>query len=1084
MFRPLPEKLSYPNQEQEVLDFWKENEVFEKSLALRKDAKYYAFYEGPPTVNGNPGVHHVLARAIKDTVCRYKTMQGYFVRRQAGWDTHGLPVELAMEKELGFADKSDIDKYGIDKFNQKCKDFVYTNIEKAKGWGYLTERMGYWVNLEEAYITCKQDYVESVWWALSEFFKKGLIYRGFRVTPQSPTLQTPLSSHELSLGYKDVRDPSVFLKLKIRSSKRAGIENARIMVWTTTPWTLFANVACAVGENIEYVHVKNTRKVKNQDPTVEELVLAKARLSVLDGEHEIISEFLGAELVGTKFEQILPYAQIDEETYPNALTIIAADFVSTEDGSGIVHLAPAFGEDDYQMSKIANLPFLQPVTPDGHLTEDMGEFAGRAIKTFTYEDGRVEEGSDKDIIIALKYADKIYKSSNDYLHSYPHCWRTGNPIMYYARDSWFIKSPEYKDEMVRINRDEINWQPPEIGAGRFGNWLDDVKEWSLSRDRYWGTPLPIWVNTEDKDDFFAIGSIAELSEGLYEMEDGKLVPVKECGKEVDLHRPFVDNVVFQKDGKTYRRTPEVIDVWFDSGSMPFAQMHYPFENKELFEKSFPGDFIAEGVDQTRGWFYTLHNIATALFGKPAFKNIIVNGLILDSEGMKMSKSKGNTVDPFEMFDKYGADAVRWYLLVNNPPWHSTKFDPKILEKTVISDFLRSLTNTYAFFTLYANIDEYTGTEAAIPVDQRPEIDRWIISKLNTLIKDFTTQMNDYDLTRANRSIQNYVINELSNWYIRRNRRRFWKGEKDNDKIAAYQTLHEVMLVLTKLIAPTAPFMSEDLYRRLKADAAPMSVHLCDIPTHDEALIDEELERRMAVAQVITSLARSLREKSNLRVRQPLRRILLPVSSVQERRDIQLVEDIIKEEINIKEIEFVTEETDIVRRSAKGNFKVIGKKFGKQTKDVAAVIKDITNDQIKALENTGTLKITANGIDYDIIPEDVEIVNEDIEGWLVASERGITVALDTELTDALRNEGIAREFVSRIQNLRKESGFEVTDRINITFKAEALISDAIITMTEYVMNETLAETVMSNTSLADGTELDLDGNAVFVTIARI
>ncbi len=1082
MFKPLPEKLSYPTQEQEVLDFWKENEVFEKSLELRKDAKYYAFYEGPPTVNGNPGVHHVLARAIKDTVCRYKAMQGYFVRRQAGWDTHGLPVELAMEKELGFSDKSDIEKYGIEKFNAKCKDFVYTNIEKAKGWGYLTERMGYWINLDEAYITCKTSYVESVWWALSQLYKKNLIYRGFRVTPVSPTLQTPLSSHELSLGYKDVRDPSVFLKLKIRSSKIEGLENARLLVWTTTPWTLFANVATAVGEEIEYVHVKNTRKVKNSDPITDELILAKARLSALDGEVEVIKEFLGKELVGTKYEQILPYAKIDEEAYTNALSVIAANFVSTEDGSGIVHLAPAFGEDDYQMSKIANLPFLQPVTPDGHLTEDMGEFAGRAIKNFTYEDGSSEEGADKDIIIALKYADKIYKASNDYLHSYPHCWRTGNPIMYYARESWFIKSPKYKEEMVDINKNEINWQPPEIGAGRFGNWLDEVKEWSLSRDRYWGTPLPLWVNTEDKEDYFAIGSIEELSKGMYEMEDGTMVPVPECGKEVDLHRPFVDHVVFEKEGKTYRRTPEVIDVWFDSGSMPFAQLHYPFENKELFEKTFPGDFIAEGVDQTRGWFYTLHNIATALFGKPAFKNIIVNGLILDSKGLKMSKSKGNTIDPFEMFDKYGADAVRWYLLVNNPPWHSTKFDPKVLEKTVISDFLRSLTNTYAFFTLYANIDGYTGKEAMIPVSERPEIDRWIISKLNTLIKEYITQMDAYDLTRANRAIQNYVINELSNWYIRRNRRRFWKGEKDNDKVAAYQTLHEVMLVLTKLIASTAPFISDDLYGRLKGENDPISVHLCDIPACDEELIDEELERRMEAAQIITSLARSLREKSNLRVRQPLRRILLPIGSPQERRDIQLVEDIIKEEINIKEIEFVTEETDIVRRSAKGNFKVIGKKFGKATKDVAAAIKEITNEQIKELEKAGTLKINANGTEYDIIPEDVEIVNEDIEGWLVASERGITVALDTELTPELKNEGIAREFVNRIQNIRKDSGFEVTDRINITFTAEVEIRNAIISMTEYVMNETLAETITGAPDI-QGVELDLDGAKVIAKVEK-
>lgn len=1082
MFKPLPEKLSYPELEHQILGFWKDNQIFDKSLELRKDADTFSFYEGPPTVNGNPGVHHLMARTIKDTVCRYKTMQGYHVRRQAGWDTHGLPVEIAVEKQLGFSNKSDIEKFGIDKFNAVCKKFVYDNIEKDAGWGYLTERMGYWVNLKEAYITCTQNYVESVWWALKEFWKKDLIYRGFKVVPQSPTIQTPLSSHELSLGYKDVRDPSVFLKLKILSTKVPGLENARILVWTTTPWTLLANVACAVGEKIDYVHVRNTRKVKDQEPTVDELVLAKARLSVLDGEVEIISEFKGADLVGTVFEQILPYAKVDPEEYPNAFSIYPGDFVSTEDGSGIVHLAPAFGEDDYQMSKIHNLPFLQPVTPNGHFTDDMGEFAGRAIKTFHYEDGRTEEGSDKDIIIALKYADKVYKATNDYLHSYPHCWRTGNPIMYYARDSWFIRSPRYKEQMIKINREDIKWQPPEIGEGRFGNWLEDVKEWSLSRDRYWGTPLPIWVNVEDKEDYFAIGSIEEVRQGLYMNEDGSMVPVDKCGIEIDLHRPFVDNVVFIRDGKTYRRTPEVVDAWFDSGSVPFAQMHYPFENKELFDKSFPADFIAEGIDQTRGWFYTLHNIASAIFNKPAFKNIIVNELILDATGVKMSKSKGNSVDPFEIMEKYGADAVRWYLLCNNPPWKATKFDSKALEKTVISDFLRSLTNTYAFFALYANIDGYTGNEELIPAAQRTEIDRWIISRINTLIKEFTAYMNDYDLTRATRAIQSFVINELSNWYIRRNRRRFWKGEKDAEKIAAYQTLHEVLLTITKLTATAAPFLSEVLYSRLKTDDMPLSVHLCDLPAADTEQINVELERRMAAAQTITSLARSLREKANIKVRQPLNRILIPVNSAQQRRDIQLVENIIKEEINIKAIEYVTEETDIVRRSAKGNFKVIGRKFGKNTQNVADTIKGFTATQIKEIETTGKLDIIVNDIPVSLITEDVEIVNEDIEGWLVASDNGIIVALDTELSEELINEGLAREFVSRIQNLRKDSGFEVTDRISIRYNAEENIRKAITLMLDYVKNETLAEEVEFVDALTAVT-LDIEGNNVEIEIKK-
>jgi len=1083
MFEPLPERLSYPAEEHKILEFWKNNDVFEKTLENRKDAKSYAFYEGPPTVNGNPGVHHVMARTIKDTICRYKTMTGHLVRRQAGWDTHGLPVEIAMEKQLGFSDKSDIEKYGVAQFNAKCKAFVYENIEKDHGWGYLTERMGYWVNLEDAYITCTNNYIESVWWALKEFWSKGLIYKGFKVVPQSPTIQTPLSSHELSLGYKDVRDPSVFLKLKVLSSPIDAIKNASIMVWTTTPWTLFANVACAVGKDIEYVHVRNTRPIKGQDPLVDELVLAKARLSVLEGEVEVLGEYTGEQLLGTEYEQILKYCVIDRTENPNALTLVAGDFVSTEDGSGIVHLAPAFGEDDYRMSKVFNLPFLQPVTPNGHLTEELGEFAGRAIKNFTYEDGRSEEGADKDIIIKLKYDNKIYRATNDYLHSYPHCWRTGNPIMYYARDSWFIRSPEYKEMMVNLNKTQIKWQPPEIGEGRFGNWLEDVKEWSLSRDRYWGTPLPLWVNTEDKNDFFAVGSIEELSKGQYEREDGTLVDIKDSGVEIDLHRPFVDHIVFTIDGKTYRRTHEVIDVWFDSGSMFFAQMHYPFENQELFNQSFPGDFIAEGIDQTRGWFYTLHNIASAIFGKPAFKNIIVNELILDAKGIKMSKSKGNTVDPFEMFELYGADAVRWYLLVNNPPWKSTKFDAKVLEKTVISDFLRSLTNTYAFFALYANIDDYNGEESIIPISDRPEIDRWIISKVNSMIKEYVRYMEDYDITKANRAIQNFAINELSNWYIRRNRRRFWKGEKDAEKIAAYQTLHEVLLIMLQLISPTAPFISETLYLRLKKDSMPLSVHLCDLPTADESLIFPDLERKMNAAQIITSLARSLREKANLRVRQPLRRILVPVNSTEQRRDIQSVEDIIKEEINIKAIEYVTEETDIVRRSAKPNFKIIGKKYGNLTKFVAEEIRKMKPEQIKEIEVKGTINFMNDGSPVAIITEDIEIINEDIEGWLVATERDITVAIDTELDETLINEGIAREFVNRIQNLRKDSGFEVTDRIIIEFKTDDEITNAIIKMTEYVKNETLAEDLISKAELS-GSEMDLDGKVLTASIRKI
>jgi len=1081
MFEPLPEKLSYSAQEHKILDYWKHNHIFEKTLEARKDSPYYAFYEGPPTVNGMPGVHHLMARTIKDTVCRYKTMRGFYVRRQAGWDTHGLPVEIAIGKQLGLKDKNDIEKFGIARFNDACKKFVYENIEKAEGWSYLTERMGYWVDLNQAYITCTNNYIESVWWSLKTFFDKNLIYRGFKVVPQSPTIETPLSSHELSLGYKDVRDANCYIKVKITKTHLPELANAQIMIWTTTPWTLFANVAAAIGEDIDYVHIRNTRKQKDEE-LIDELIIAEARLSVIDGEFEILNRYKGNQLLGIEYEQILPYANLKKEQFPQALTLLPGEFVSTENGSGVVHLAPAFGEDDYQMSKIYDIPFVQPVTPNGHFTEDMGEFAGRAVKTFEYDD-HTEEGADKDIVIALKHAGKIYRSTNDYLHSYPHCWRTGNPIIYYARESWFIKSPEYKQDMIDRNK-EINWQPPEIGEGRFGNWLDEVKEWALSRDRFWGTPLPIWVNTKDNEDYFAIGSIEELKQGFYENEDGTSTAVPECGIEIDLHRQFVDRVIFIRNGITYRRVPEVIDVWYDSGAMPFAQLHYPFENKELFDKIFPSDFIAEGIDQTRGWFYTLHNIAVALFNKPAYKNIVVNELILDKDGVKMSKSKGNAIDPYEVMEEFGADAVRWYLFVNSPPWKPTKFDKSVLSKTVISDFLRSLTNTYSFFTLYANIDGFTGDEEFIEFENRPEIDRWVISRTNSLLKNYLELMDAYELTKANRAVQDFIMNDLSNWYIRRNRRRFWKGEKDNDKIAAYQTLHYVLMRLVEMIAPTAPFIAEDLYRRLGGKEE--SVHLLIFQEPDESLINSKLEHKMDLAQQISSLTRALREKSNLRVRQPLQRILLPVNSPAERRAIQSVAEIIKEEVNIKSIDFVTDETQsIISKTAKGNFKVIGKKFGKNTQPVANFIKELKDNQIRLLESGGVINFTANDTELSISDEDVEIYNQDIEGWLVASEGTITVALDTQLSEELVMEGNAREFINRIQNLRKDSGFNVTDRIGIEYNTENDdLRKAIENMSEYIQNETLAEYVIYKIDLNDSIKIDLLETFVHLKIKKI
>jgi isoleucyl-tRNA synthetase len=1070
-----------------VIDFWEKNGIFEKTIERRKGAKYFSFYEGPPTVNGKPGIHHLMARTLKDSVCRYKTMTGYYVRRQAGWDTHGLPVEIAVEKELGLSSKADTLKYGIENFNRKCKEFVYRNIEMEGGWRELTRRMGYWIDLNKAYITCTNHYIESVWWALKQYYEKGLIYKGFKVIPQSPTIETPLSHHELSLGYKDVRDPNCYIKLKVISSNLKEIEHGELLVWTTTPWTLLANVALAVGEDIDYVYVRNKRSTKDE-LVVNNLVLAKSRLEALDGEYEVISMFKGKDLLGTQYEQIFNYIKIDREKFPDALTVLPGDFVSTEDGSGIVHIAPAFGEDDYQMYKKFNIPFLQPVTPNGHFTPDMGEFAGRAVKTFTYnkksEDGQeetyIEEGADKDIIYALKVAGKLYRSRNDYVHSYPHCWRTGNPVIYYARESWFIKSPEFKDRMIELNK-QINWQPPEIGSGRFGNWLEEVKEWSLSRDRFWGTPLPIWVS-EDGTEQFAMGSIQELLEGIYEYPDGKRVPLKDANVEIDLHRPFVDRILFEKNGKIFRRVPEVIDVWFDSGAMPFAQFHYPFENQELFNNSFPADYIAEGIDQTRGWFYTLHNIAVALFDKPAFKNIIVNELILDKNGVKMSKSKGNAVDPFEVMERFGADAVRWYLLVNNPPWKATLFNEDDIAKTIISDFFRSLTNIYSFFALYANIDGFTGKEKQVDIAERLEIDRWVISRLNTLIEEYRSNMERYDLTRALRAVQNFVIYELSNWYIRRNRRRFWKGENDKEKLAAYQTLREVLVNILLMMAPAAPFIAEDIYQKLRSDEEPESIHLIDIPSAKKHLIDQELERKMLVAQKIVTLTRFLREKAKIRVRQPLSRILVPVLTAQERRDIQHFELIIKEEVNIKNIEYVTGEAEIVRKKAKPNFKSIGKKFGSKTQSIADLIRNMSNSQIYQLEENSRFTFSVDNQEYEITIDDVEILSEDIEGWLVASEEGITVALDTTITDELLSEGIAREFVNRIQNIRKSKDFDVTDRIKIEFKADDNISSRILKLSDYICNETLSEALEFNNSI-NGEKIEIFDENIEVLVSK-
>jgi isoleucyl-tRNA synthetase len=1037
MFKQFDERINYPKIEEQVLDFWNNNKIFEKSISLRPDNKPFTFYEGPPTVNGRPGIHHVMARTLKDLVCRYKTMTGYQVHRKAGWDTHGLPIEIALEKELGFTQKSDIEKFGVAAFNQKAKDLVYNHIEMKEGWRTLTERMGYWINLDDPYITCTNEYIESVWWALSEYFKKGLIYKGFKIVPQCPHCETPLSSHELALGYSDVKDPNIYAKFKLKN------EDAFILVWTTTPWTLISNVALAVGEDIDYVKINSSKHGV--------MYLAKARLSVIKEDYEILEELKGSALLNKEYEPLFSYIPVEKKAW----YVVPGDFVSTEDGSGVVHIAPAFGADDYEISKKFDLPFLQPVTKSGRFTEQVTDFAGRLVKSMQFQTHE-EKGVDPDIIRNLKERGLIYQAGNDYLHSYPHCWRCDNPLIYYARDSWYIRTTDIAKRMIELNK-TINWCPPEVGAGRFGNWLEENKDWSLSRDRYWGTPLPIWL--DDDGDMFCIGSIEELKNGFVE-RDGKRILVKDLpADEIDLHKPFVDDVKFEKEGRIYKRTPELIDVWFDSGAMPFAQYHYPFENQELFKSNYPSDFICEGIDQTRGWFYTLHAIGTMLFDSVSYKNLIVNELILDKEGMKMSKSRGNTVDPFQLFDKYGADATRWYLVTTSPPWKPTLFDEDgIVEVT--RKYFGTLVNTYNFFALYANIDKFNFSDEPIPYNERPEIDRWIISKLNSLIAEYRQLMEGYDVTKAARLISNFTIDQLSNWYVRRSRRRFWKSEINKNKLSAYQTLHECLITISKLSAPFTPFISEELYQNLNkitGRETAESVHLSDLP--EAGYIDNELEIRMDSAQRVVYLTRSIRAKNNLKVRQPLKKIM--VAADKSRKEaLREMKDVILEEVNIKELIVLEDDSSIVNKSAKANFKTIGPKYGKIVKALANSIKELNKDEIKQLEVSGSLNLTVEGEALTISLEDVEILSHEIEGWIVESEEGITVAIDTELTDDLIAEGYAREFVNRIQNMRKDAGFDVIDRIKVYYLANEKMISYIIKFSDYISNEVLADSILN------------------------
>ena len=1036
MFKQYSEKINYPDLEKKILEFWEKNKIFEKSISARDKSKSFTFYEGPPTANGKPGIHHVISRTLKDLVCRYKTLQGYRVERKGGWDTHGLPVEIEVEKKLGIKHKSEVIEYGIEKYNKACRESVFTYLDL---WDKMTTRMGYWVDLGSAYITLKNEYIESVWWALKTLFDKGLIYKDYKIVPQDPKSETVLSSHELALGYKETKDPSVYVLFKIKNI------DEYFLVWTTTPWTLISNVALAVGSDIDYVKIKNDNK---------KIILAQERLNVIDGEYEIIEEFKGNSLENTEYDQLLSYAKVDKR----AFFVVSGEFVSTEDGSGIVHIAPAFGADDYEISKKYDLPMVQPVTRGGLFTDEVTDFKGEFVKD-----------ADPEIIKKLRAEGKLYRKET-IVHSYPFSWRHENvPVIYYARESWFIRTTSLADRMVELNK-TINWQPPEVGSGRFGNWLEENKDWALSRDRFWATPLPIWVSDSD---MFAVGSIEELKKGYIE-ENGKRTPVSEI-ENIDLHKPFVDKILFEKDGTIYRRTPELIDVWFDSGSMPFAQYHYPFENKDMFEKyNFPADFICEGIDQTRGWFYTLHAIATMLFDNVAYKNVIVNELILDKNGMKMSKSKGNTVDPFALFEKYGADATRWYLVTNSPPWRPTLFDEDGLVE-VQRKFFGTLMNTYAFFALYANIDKFSHIEETIPYNERPEIDRWIISVLGSLVDEYKTLMDEYDVTKAARAVSTFTIDQLSNWYVRRCRRRFWskrtpseKSEMNKNKLSAYQTLYECLITVSKLTSPFAPFVSEEIYTSLNTVTAEEkfeSVHLSAFP--GKTYEDKELEGKMEVAQKVVSLTRAMRAKNNLKVRQPLRKIMVVVDG-QKRSALEEMKEVILEEVNIKELVILKDDAEIVNKSSKPNFKSIGPKFGKSVNKVAGKIKALNKQQIAAIEKGNEVKIDLNGEPISIKQEDVEIISTEIEGWIVENEEGVIVALDTELDDRLVSEGLAREFVNRVQNMRKDSGFEVTDKIKIDFNGNMKIIEAVNSFKNYVSNETLAEEINISDSVKGGT----------------
>lgn len=1055
--------LNLPDIDKKMLQQWEEHKIFEKSIEQRPEEKRWVFYEGPPSANGMPGIHHVMSRAIKDLFCRYHTLKGYRVERKGGWDTHGLPIELSVEKKLGIT-KDDIGKsISIEDYNARCKETV---MQFKSEWDDITRKMGYWVDLHNPYITYENEYIESVWFLLEKLHDKGLLYKGYTIQPYSPAAGTGLSSHELNMpgAYKEVKDTTVVALFKVTKSADAGFlfddenEDVRIAAWTTTPWTLPSNTALSAGPNIDYVKIKTSNPYTHTPVSV---IMAEALVANwFGGKNQPLIEsqstsFKGSALKGIRYEPLLDYGNPIEPLLEgtDAYLVLTGDHVTTSDGTGIVHTAPSFGADDQRVAKANGVGTLTLVDLSGKFKESVGPFSGRYVKD--YKDEVDYASVDVDIAILLKTEGKALNVQK-YEHNYPHCWRTDKPVLYYPMDSWFVKTTAVKERMIELNK-TINWKPAHTGEKRFGNWLENLQDWNLSRSRFWGIPLPIW-RTEDGHEERCIGSIDELAKAI---DDANAALGIKQYVPADLHRPFIDEVILvSTDGRPMKRETDLIDVWFDSGSMPYAQWHYPFDNVDVFKRNYPADFIAEGVDQTRGWFFTLHAISTMVFDSVAYKNVVSNGLVLDKNGQKMSKRLGNAADPFKTLEKYGADATRWYMLSNAQPWDNLKFDEEGIQESTRKLF-STLYNTYSFFALYANLDKWSADDTSIPgVADRPEIDRWILSRLHTLINAYRSDMDDFDVTTACRRIELFVNDHLSNWYVRLNRRRFWKGELSDDKRAAYATLHECLVSVSKMISPVAPFFSDWLYGSLAgADANQLeSVHLTDLPTSDAALLDEALIRRMDYAQQISSLILSIRKKEKLRVRLPLRRILLPVINNQFQADIEQVKELILSEVNVKGIEYITDTAGIVSKIAKPNFKTLGKRLGKNMKLAAGIIQEMDQEAIAKFEIDGTFAIDIEGESFALDREDIEVVSEDIPGWQVASEDGVTVALDITLDDELRAEGTARELVNRIQNIRKSSGLEVTDRISILVEPLEGIEEAIAGYGAYIKTETLADDI--------------------------